>query len=580
MNNIKMKKSYFAIFLSLLLSASQAVAADTGNIQRNIDSQYQDKLRQFEMQNRMRFTGEQEKPLSTELPKAAGQKRKIVKIAVKHSDVPYISDRQINKIIRPYEGMDLSMAEIADMQQKLQQLYFDKGYSSTRIYIDGNTITENILTFVIIDGYIEDVVFERKSGRPYGKFEQTLQSFTFYPFAKGSLLNMKDLDQGLEQINRLATGNSSMEVIPGTKNGYSAVKITNNATDRFIVSLGADNSGVKSSGIYKANLSVSADNLLMLNDNLTFTYSNNIDGGDSKQSSSNYFASLSIPFGYFTFMASSFNSGYKTPAGVQVGSYTTDGSTRNSNVSLEAVIKRGQIHRISLGGAMALKDTLNNVDGQRLDSSSKKLAIASAFLTATYNLTNGSLYGKLSYNKGLGSFDSAQNIAVADAPMAQFYSLGLYAQYSKYFQIPLIKLVSSYSAVVNMQYSPDILYASEQINLGGLTSVRGFKEGSVSGDSGGYIRNELGWTIANLTGLRGLRGIFSDTSVSGFVDYGYARHAAYGADYQLAGAGAVVSYRMKYFNASCSWGRAIYNVSNLHFEGNVLYFSVEGKIYF
>jgi len=74
--------------------------------------------------------------------------------------------------------------------------------------------------------------------------------------------------------------------------------------------------------------------------------------------------------------------------------------------------------------------------------------------------------------------------------------------------------------------------------------------------------------------------ILPKTSINVFADYGYARSGFYGQDYQLAGAGAGLLYKSKYFNASCIWSRSIYNASYLKDEGNVLYLSVEGKIYF
>ena len=43
------------------------------------------------------------------------------------------------------------------------------------------------------------------------------------------------------------------------------------------------------------------------------------------------------------------------------------------------------------------------------------------------------------------------------------------------------------------QRSEDVLYGPQRISIGGLSSVRGFKEQSLSGDSGGYWRNQLRW---------------------------------------------------------------------------------------
>ncbi|MCT4717501.1 ShlB/FhaC/HecB family hemolysin secretion/activation protein, partial [Enterobacteriaceae bacterium H20N1] len=48
------------------------------------------------------------------------------------------------------------------------------------------------------------------------------------------------------------------------------------------------------------------------------------------------------------------------------------------------------------------------------------------------------------------------------------------------------------------QWSPDRLYGSERLTIGGESSVRGFKEQYLSGDNGGYWRNELNYTLFTL----------------------------------------------------------------------------------
>ena len=143
-----------------------------------------------------------------------------------------------------------------------------------------------------------------------------------------------------------------------------------------------------------------------------------------------------------------------------------------------------------------------------------------------------------------------------------------------------VNLPSSYSFAFNAQHSPDILFGSEQISLGGQSSVRGYKEGSVSGDSGFSVRNDFNWVLANIFKRAGIFNILARTTLNVFADYGYARNRAFGQDYQLAGSGAGLLYRSKYFNASAIWSRSIYNNSYLPDEGDVVYFSIEGKIYF
>jgi len=576
-------KKIIALLLLTLIYQSAYAQADTDNIQRNINTRFNDLLRNREIENRTNFM--QDSVTAPQVPQQeappAENKKQFNKIEVIRNNVDYISQGDIDKIISVYQGKLMGMSEISSIQEQLQALYINKGYSAARVYIDGNTINSGVLTFVVIEGIIEDITFQTKKGKKYPKLFSSMQGFSFYPFAAGSVLNIKDMDQGLEQMNRLASNNASIEILPGSKDGYCIVAVTNDIGRRFNISLSVDNSGLENSGYYKANAAINSDNLLMLNDNLYFNYSRNIDGYYQDKRNNSYFGSLSIPFGYFTFMASFFNSDYNTVAGTSYGTrYVSDGTTRNKNASLEMIIKRSQKYKFSAGAEMALKETQNFIEHQLIDASSKKLTVASGFLTTTYYIGSSMLYGKLSYNQGLDLFGAVQNYNVPGSPKGQFSSLSLYAQYSQNFRLPLIKLNTRYAFVANGQYSNDILYSSEQISLGGQSSVRGFKAGSVSGNSGAYLRNDLTWTLADIFQNNGPLNILAYTSISGFADIGYAYNGAYKENYTVAGAGAGAAFRTKNINASVYWGRAVYNKSYLSNEGNVIYFSIEGKIYF
>lgn len=575
-------KKLTLIFLSFFILSLEATASDVFDIQRNIESQYKDTLRTKEMEHRTNFKKGEKKSVSPESFTTIDNesKRYFEKIEIIYTKIPGISNKKIKALIKEFSNKHIGKTEIEIIQKRLQQLYLDAGYGSARIYIDANTIPQGVLTYIVKEGYIEDVVFQKPSGEKYSKFSTALQSFSFYPLAKEALLNIRDLDQGLEQINRLSSSNAFMEIHPGQKDGYSVIIITNDTSKRVNLSISADNSGLENTGIYKANTSISIDNLLMLNDNFYFNYSRNIDGNWENKTNNSYFASLTIPFGYFTFMSSVFKSDYNTPSGTSFGDkYISDGSTQNENFNLEMVLKRSQTYKFSTGLELALKETENFIDNQKIDISSKKLTVGSAFLTGTYYLQSSMIYGKLSYYKGLEWFDAVKNFDIDDTPKGQFNSFSLYLQYSNFFSIPLINLPVSYILSGNGQYSNDILYGSEQTSIGGQNSVRGYKEGSVSGDSGFYLRNDLSCPISEIIGINGLWNILHDTKLSIFADYGYAKNNAYKEIYQLAGGGLGMAYRTKYFNASILWSKSIYNDSNLKDEGNVLYFNIELRIF-
>ncbi|MFG3851824.1 ShlB/FhaC/HecB family hemolysin secretion/activation protein, partial [Escherichia coli] len=49
----------------------------------------------------------------------------------------------------------------------------------------------------------------------------------------------------------------------------------------------------------------------------------------------------------------------------------------------------------------------------------------------------------------------------------------------------------------NMQHRQDNLLVN-RTSLPGMSSVRGFKEQYISGNKGGYLRNELSWSLFSL----------------------------------------------------------------------------------
>src|SRR5690606_13476701 len=77
-------------------------------------------------------------------------------------------------------------------------------------------------------------------------------------------------------------------------------------------------------------------------------------------------------------------------------------------------------------------------------------------------------------------------------PVVQHNKYTLTASYLHPFQ--LLGERFSFDSVLSAQRSEDVLFSPQRFSLGGLYSVRGFKEQSVSGDSGYYLRNQLRWT--------------------------------------------------------------------------------------
>src|SRR5699024_1866363 len=112
------------------------------------------------------------------------------------------------------------------------------GFITSSAYLDEQDISTGSLTISIFTGKIETITLDGKQPR--------ILTMVF-PQLIEKPLNLRDLEQGLEQLNRLTTQRIDIDIEPGQKNGYSAI-VLRTVTARWPVSatLSFDNSGQQS----------------------------------------------------------------------------------------------------------------------------------------------------------------------------------------------------------------------------------------------------------------------------------------------------------------------------------------------
>ncbi|NWA46666.1 ShlB/FhaC/HecB family hemolysin secretion/activation protein, partial [Pseudomonas reactans] len=99
----------------------------------------------------------------------------------------------------------------------------------------------------------------------------------------------------------------------------------------------------------------------------------------------------------------------------------------------------------------------------------------------------------LGMQDGIGAFDAQGNHdpkpGQADARYRKYTATLSYLQPFKLWGESF-----SFSSLMTGQRSEDVLFSSQRMSLGGQSSIRGYKDQTLSGDSGGYWRNDLRWT--------------------------------------------------------------------------------------
>lgn len=160
-----------------------------------------------------------------------------------------------------------------------------------------------------------------------------------FPHLEGRVLNLRDIEQGMEQINRLRTTPVQIEILPAEQHGYSVVNLT--ATPEFPLSLSIslDNSGQKSTGEDQLTGSLTANNLLRIADKWF------VSGGRSSDfatayDAQNFQAGVSVPFGYGLLDYSCTWSNYHTTLDNMGYQWISTGDTKTHRVNASWVVFR------------------------------------------------------------------------------------------------------------------------------------------------------------------------------------------------------------------------------------------------
>jgi hemolysin activation/secretion protein len=454
-----------------------------------------------------------------------------------------------------YINKCIDMNNINELVRMITNHYIGKGYSTARVRVPVNQdLKSGTLKLIIFNGIIEDIVFGKND-----LFDE-FKLFTAFPFLEGKPLNLKDIEQGIEQFNRLASNNATLKIIPGEKQNGSKVEITNNPQKTFRVNLAYDNEGQKSTGEYRTKYTIAKDNLFQLNDSIT--YNRTDDTEDDEDTLFNKYESIdfSLPFGYWTF---SFNYNRSEYLMTQIGEsseFKSSGNSQSGTYTLNRVLKRGQTSKTSFVTSLTIKETESYIDESKIDVSSRRLSIGKLELAHSDRFFSSSWNFNLAYFRGINDFgarnDNEYEI-LDDSPLAQFdkYTLDV----SCYKPLQVFKQNFTYKFNFTGQFSPDVLFGSEKISVGGLGSVRGFKEDSISGDYGYYARNELSYSIPELKFLGSFSKSLNGLQLFTAFDFGYVREnageEANSGEWKggLQGWAAGIRYYGKYLTMDVSW---------------------------
>ena len=398
-----------------------------------------------------------------------------------------LSRKDAAKLTAPWLNQCLDMARLRQVMNRVSDWYISRGYITSRAFLTEQDLSSGTLRLTVLEGKLQQI---RLEGVP----ERTLK-MTF-PGLEGKILNLRDIEQGMEQLNRVRQTPVEIEIVPGDTQGWSVVNLT--ATPEFPLSGSAsvDNSGQKSTGTGGLNGALTGNNLPGLADKWFISGGRSSDFSNSKDAQ-NFAAGVSIPYGYGMLDYSYSWSNYLSTVDNRGWRWRSTGDSETHRLMGSWVLFRNGAIKTGLTTGITHRTNHNYLDEVLLHSSSRKLSSLMVGFQHTQKIFGGVATFNPSVTWGVPWFGAENDHDKAgDLPRAEFRKWSVNGSFQRPLAQKLWWLTSLY-----FQWSPDRLYSSERLTLGGEASVRGYKEQYISGNNGGYWRNELNYSLFTLPWL-------------------------------------------------------------------------------
>ena len=395
--------------------------------------------------------------------------------------VTLFSTSTLDERIKPLVTSCMGPGQINRLLAEITRLYVEAGYIASRPYLISAPTAGLSLDIKVEEGYVEAIELADQS--------LPLSLRTAFPSMLGAPLNLRDLEQGLDQLNRLRSVDVTADIVPGSQQGASRIVLRSSAGAPYWgLDLGLDNLGNAATGRDRNAVGVNLDSPLQLNDALSLSSSDTLNQGPRFSRSNSLF--YSVPYGYWTLSAFASHIEYRSP--IKLSSRTFYGSGRTDQVSLRAdrVLWRDQSHQLSGHVQLAHKDVETYLQKVQLGIQSPTLTVAQAGFnlfwldTAMWNLD-------FAYARGLTWFgaDRDSDQLQRNLPKAQFHTYR--ANLVQWRNGQFAGQPWQWQSQLALQYSPDPLPAIEQLLGTDDSAVRGYRESSVSGAIGAVWRNTL-----------------------------------------------------------------------------------------
>jgi hemolysin activation/secretion protein len=386
----------------------------------------------------------------------------------------------------PGLGRCLGSTGINTLVGAIQNALIESGYVTSRVLAAPQDLQGGELHLKLVPGRIRTIRFVDAAS--HAGYANAL------PARSGEILNLRAIEQGLENFKRVPGTEADIQIVPGTQPGESDLVIKWTTGRGYRVSLSADDSGTQSTGTYQGGVTLSLDNPSGLYDLFYVTLNRNMPGDSpgGAHGTKGYAVHYSVPYGYW--LASVQMNDYRyhqTVAGANQD-YIYSGTSRNTELKLARLVYRDAMRKTTLSLRGYQRQSRNFIDDTEVEVQRRRMGGFAVGVNHKEFIGSSTLDVGLTWKLGTPAFGT---MPAPEEPYGEGTARPRIFSADVNLSIPFGRTLA-YQASWRAQWNRTPLVPQDRFAIGGRYTVRGFDgDTSLSAERGSLLRNDLIWTL-------------------------------------------------------------------------------------
>ena len=290
------------------------------------------------------------------------------------------------------QGRCLGVQGINLLMSTQQNRMIGSGYVTSRVLAPPQDLTKGTLTLQLVAGKVSHITRTESSDR-------YVTLFTALPSREGQLYDLRDTEQGLENLQRLPTVQADIALFPGSAPGESIMAVQWNQRKMWRLGASLDDSGSSTTGRYQGGVTLYLDNPLSLSDMLYASYNHDLQPGNDR-GTRNFTGGYSVPFGYWLAGITTSDYTYHQTVAGAFSDYQYSGKSKSLNASLSRVLHRNGNQKTTLSYDVTTRETRNFVNDTEVEVQRRQTSAWKLGLQHRHYIGSATLDAGVSYQRG------------------------------------------------------------------------------------------------------------------------------------------------------------------------------------